>query len=150
MIVQGDKVTKEYDPAMHTAEHILNAVMTRRYGTRSFSTHIEKKKSKCDYRINISPSDDDILSVEYEINSVTREKHPVKENFIARSDAANSFDLDKLPDSAGDSIRIILIGSIDKYPCIGGHVSNTSEIGVFKIYSHDFSEGVLRLRFRLE
>ena len=43
---------KEYNPAMHTAEHILNSVMDKMYHCgRSFNSHIESKKSKCDYRI---------------------------------------------------------------------------------------------------
>jgi misacylated tRNA(Ala) deacylase len=43
---------KNYDPEMHTAEHILNGTMVQMFGTgRAFSAHLEKKKSKCDYRI---------------------------------------------------------------------------------------------------
>ena len=35
---------------MHTAEHILNQTMIRMFGCeRSKNTHIERKKSKCDY-----------------------------------------------------------------------------------------------------
>ncbi len=42
-----------YDPQMHTAEHILNQTMVRIFGCeRSFPSHIEKKKSKCDYRFD--------------------------------------------------------------------------------------------------
>ncbi len=43
---------KQYDPRMHTAEHILNQTMVRMFGCgRSFNSHIERKKSKCDYRV---------------------------------------------------------------------------------------------------
>ena len=143
-------MAKEYNPAMHTAEHILNAVMTDRYGSRSFSTHVEKKKSKCDYRIILTPADEDILSIENEINGIISQKLEVTEKFISRTEAENNFNLEKLPESAGDSIRLVQIGNYNEYPCIGEHVNNTSEIGVFRIYSHDFNDGVLRLRFRLE
>ena len=45
------------DPRMHTAEHLLNATMVRLFGTeRSFRAHIEKKKSKCDYRLAAPPA----------------------------------------------------------------------------------------------
>ena len=44
---------KEYDNKMHTAEHILNSVMNRMFGCgRSFRSHIERKKSKCDYKVD--------------------------------------------------------------------------------------------------
>ncbi len=55
----------------------------------------------------------------------------------------------RLPDDAGDQIRIIQIGDYDSCPCIGQHVNNTSEIGEFKIVSSSYNEGVLRLRFKL-
>jgi Ser-tRNA(Ala) deacylase AlaX len=143
-------MAKEYNPAMHTAEHILNAVMTKHYGSRSFSTHVEKKKSRCDYRINSAPTDEEILSIENEINKIIEQKFEVTEKFISRNEADSIFNLEKLPKNAGDTIRIIQIGCFDDYPCIGEHVNNTSEIGVFRIYSHDYNDGVLRLRFRLE
>jgi len=57
--------------------------------------------------------------------------------------------LDKLPDQAGDEIRIIKIGDYDACPCIGSHVSSSKEIGFFKIISSSFENGVLRLRFKL-
>lgn len=143
-------MAKEYDPAMHTAEHILNAVMTERYGSRAFSIHVEKKKSKCDYRISLSPSDEDIISIENTVNSIIGQNLDVTEKFISRTEAENNFNLEKLPESAGDSIRLVKIGNYNEYPCIGEHVDNTSEIGMIRIYSHDFNDGVLRLRFRLE
>ena len=41
---------KQEYPPMHTAEHILNQTMIRMFGCeRSKNTHIERKKSKCDY-----------------------------------------------------------------------------------------------------
>jgi len=37
-------MNKEYDPRMHSAEHILNQTMVRMFNRgRSFSAHIEKK-----------------------------------------------------------------------------------------------------------
>ena len=42
---------KQIDPRMHSAEHILNGTMVKTFGcARSFTAHLEKKKSKCDYR----------------------------------------------------------------------------------------------------
>ena len=52
---------KQYDPRMHSAEHILNQTMVRLLHTdRSFSAHIEKKKSKCDYRFDRKLTDEEI------------------------------------------------------------------------------------------
>jgi Ser-tRNA(Ala) deacylase AlaX len=52
---------KEYCEPMHTCEHILNQTMVRMFGCgRSINAHIEKKKSKCDYLLAQSPTDDQI------------------------------------------------------------------------------------------
>jgi misacylated tRNA(Ala) deacylase len=57
--------------------------------------------------------------------------------------------LAKLPDDAGDTVRIISIGDYDVCPCSGLHASTTGEIGTFKILSTDYANGRLRIRFKL-
>jgi len=143
-------MAKDYNPEMHTAEHILNAVMTEMKGIRSFSNHIEKKKSKCDFRLDTPLTEDELASIELKVNDVINSKLPVTCYDLALNEAKSKFDLGKLPDKAGDSIRIVKIGSFNEYPCIGEHVNNTGEIGKFRIASADFNNGVVRLRFRLD
>jgi len=143
-------MAKDYNPEMHTAEHILNAVMTQLKGTRSFSNHIEKKKSKCDFRLEQPLTDEELVSIEKKVNDVISLKLSVTCYDLAMNEAKSKFDIGKLPDNAGDSIRIVKIGSFNEYPCIGEHVNNTGEIGKFRIASADFNNGVVRLRFRLD
>ena len=45
---------------------------------------------------------------------------------------------------------IVRVGDYDACACIGAHVSNTSEIGHFRILSHDFADGRWRVRFKVE
>ena len=143
-------MNKVYDPRMHSAEHILNQTMVRMFNKgRSFSAHIEKKKSKCDYHFDRELTPSELVEIEGKVNEIIRQNLPVTENFLPKEDALKSFSLDKLPDQAGDEIRIIKIGNYDACPCIGKHVSTTGEIGVFRIISSSFENGVLRLRFRL-
>jgi len=142
---------KNYDPRMHTAEHILNQTMVRKYNCgRAFSSHIEKKKSKCDYRISNALSIDEISEIENVVNSIIESNVEVTEGFVAKQEAEQFLDLSKLPADAPDSIRVIRVGDYDACACIGPHVKNTSEIGKFKIISSDFNDGVVRLRFKLE
>ena len=49
---------------------------------------------------------------------------------------AGLVDLSKLPE--------------DACACIGAHVQNTSEIGTFKVISHSFENGVLRLMWKVK
>ena len=141
---------KEYNPAMHTAEHILNSVMDKMFGCgRSFRSHIEEKKSKCDYKIKRCLSKGELTAVENTVNEIIKLNIPVGELFVSRGEADEKYFTGKLPENAGEKIRIITVGNFDACPCIGQHVSNTSEIGEFSITSCDFEEGVLRIRFVL-
>ncbi len=142
---------KDYNPAMHTAEHILNGTMEKMFACgRAFSSHIEKKKSKCDYRLSKRMTELDIAAVEKTVNEIIKLCIPVTEEFVSRGEADGRYFTGKLPDDAGDNIRIIRIGNFDACPCIGEHVSNTSEIGHFKIISADHEDSVMRLRFKVE
>jgi len=141
---------KNYDPRMHTAEHILNQTMVRMFSCgRSFNAHIERKKSKCDYRIGRSLADAEIKEIETQVNSIINSKLDVTEGFVTKFEAANFLDLSKLPADVPNSIRVIRVGDYDACACIGPHVKNTSEIGVFSILSSDYNEGIVRLRFKL-
>ena len=57
--------------------------------------------------------------------------------------------MERLPEDAGDDIRIIRIGGYDACPCIGPHVKTTGEIGAFRVVSNSFEEGILRIRYKL-
>lgn len=144
------KSNKDYNPEMHSAEHILNQTMVRMFNKgRSFSNHIEKKKSKCDYLFDRNLTEEEVEAINKKVNEVIEQDLKVTEEFLKREDAINNFKLSQLPDDAGDTIRIIKIGDYDSCPCSGVHVSSTNEIGKFQIISTGFEEGVLRIRFKL-
>jgi misacylated tRNA(Ala) deacylase len=144
------KSNKQYHPQMHSAEHILNQTMVRMFDCgRSFSNHIEKKKSKCDYHFSWDLTQSEILEIEEQVNEVIKKDLLVTEHFYSKREAEKLFNLSKLPDEAGEKIRIIKIGDYDACPCSGLHVTKTNEIGIFKIISTSFNDGVLRIRFKL-
>ena len=60
------------------------------------------------------------------------------------------FDLERLPDGASETVRVVKIGNYDECLCIGLHVENTSEIGTFKIISHDYDGEAQRWRMRFK
>jgi len=144
-------MSKSYDPRMHSAEHILNQTMVRMFNRgRSFSAHIEKKKSKVDYHFDRNLTQQEIETIEKKVNEIISSDMNVREEFIPREEAQKEFNLERLPEEAGDTIRIIKIGDYDACPCIGMHVNSTKEIGPFKIISSSYEDSVLRIRFKLE
>ncbi|WP_273389896.1 hypothetical protein [Barnesiella viscericola] len=147
---QLNEHNKEEYPPMHTTEHIVNQTMVRLFGCgRAVSAHIEKKKSKLDFKLPQPPSDNEIRQVEETVNRVIQEHLPVTTQYITQAEARDRFDLGRLPQNASDTVRVVKVGDYDECLCIGRHVENTSEIGTFKIISHDYKDGILRLRFKL-
>ena len=76
------KSNKQYHPQMLPAEHILNQIMVRMFNKgRSFSNHIEKKKSKCNYHFDKDLSEAEIKAIENKVNEVIRQDLSVVEKF---------------------------------------------------------------------
>lgn len=147
----NDHNKQEYPP-MHTAEHIINQTMIRLFGCgRSISAHIERKKSKLDYRLTACPTEEQIKTLEETVNQIIKQHLPVTIEFITQEDAKGRFDLERLPENASETVRIVKVGEYDECLCIGTHVANTSEIGTFKIISHDWNEEnkCWRMRYKL-
>lgn len=135
---------------MHTAEHILNGTMVRTFGCpRSRNAHIEREKSKCDYLLDACPSDEQVAQLEAVVNDVIGRHLDVTIEFMTREEAASIVDMSKLPEDVSETLRIVRVGDYDACACIGAHVSNTSEIGTFKILSHDFEDGRWRVRWKV-
>ena len=153
-------MTKTYDPHMHTAEHVLNQTMVRTFGCgRCFSSHLNPKKSKCDYFFDRDLTETEAQSLAAAVNAILAQHLPVTSQMTPVAEAATLVDLSKLPETAaaaGEPVRLVRIGEYDICPCIGDHVENTGEIGTFVLNSHSYippeppeERGVLRLRFVL-
>lgn len=136
---------------MHTCEHIVNRTMVNLFNCgRAISAHIEKKKSKLDFNLGARTiTDEDIRKIEETVNNIIKQNLDVTTEFITQKEASSRFDLNRLPESASDTVRVVKVGDYDECLCIGLHVENTSEIGTFKIISYDQNEGILRMRFKL-
>lgn len=142
-------MAKTYAPRMHSAEHILNQVMVRKFDCgRCFSAHVNKKKSKCDYYFDRALTDREVVEIEEAVNKTISANQTVTEEIVSLAEAKRDFNLTRLPDGV-ETVRVVHIGDFDSCPCIGEHVDNTSEIGSYRIISHDFNDGVLRIRYKL-
>ena len=143
-------MAKNYDPRMHTAEHILNQTMDRLFACgRCFSAHVNPDKAKCDYHFGRDLTEGEARDVAARVNAVIAADLPVFAEDMARPEAQALFNLERLPEGASETLRIIRIGDYDACPCIGEHVECTGLLGVFRLTTHSFEDGVLRLRFKL-
>ena len=100
----------EYPP-MHTCEHILNQTMVRMFGCeRSRNAHIERKKSKINYDLADEPTEEQIAEIARKVNEVIAADLPVTYAYVSRDAVPDNVPLDKLPDAAEDTLRLVRVG----------------------------------------
>lgn len=148
-IILNEHNKQEYPP-MHTCEHIINGTMVRLFGCkRAISSHIERKKSKLDFALEVAPTDEEIRQLEQKVNEVISSHLPITTAYLSLKEVETRFDVNRLPENVSEVVRVVRVGDYDECLCVGTHVSNTSEIGTFKITTHSFENGVWRMRFKL-
>lgn len=143
---------KEEFPPAHTAEHLLNQTMIRMFGCeRSTNAHIERKKSKISYVLDHKPSRHEERDIERKMNELIDEDLPVSFEFVNRDNVPEGVSLDRLPEDASETLRLVRIGDYDICPCIGKHVRSTSQIGRFEILGTNWNEEkhTFRIRFKI-
>jgi len=133
---------------MHTAEHILTAVMRQLFNSpRNLEMHLGEKKSKCDYAVPRAISDEDTAAIEHAVNAEIKRDDPVSCEVLRIDVAREAYDLWKVPPGA-ETIRIVHIGDFDATPCSGEHVEHTVQVGRFRIRSYSMKdENTVRIRF---
>jgi Ser-tRNA(Ala) deacylase AlaX len=139
-------------PPAHTAEHLLNQTMIRLFGCeRSHNAHIERKKSKMSFLLDHKPSRQEEKEIEEKMNELIEDDLPVTFEFVTRDELPDGVSLDRLPDDASETIRLVRIGDYDVCPCIGKHVRSTSQIGRFGMLgtNWDEHEHSFRVRFKI-
>ena len=155
---------KEEFPPAHTAEHLLNQLMMRMFGCeRSRNAHVERKKSKISYILDRKPDRKEEKDIEVRMNELIREDLPVTFEYVTRVELEGmimeadpdspdaKLSLERLPDDASETIRLVRIGDYDVCPCIGKHVRSTSQIGHFELLgtNWDNDKRSFRVRYKI-
>ncbi|TGK86978.1 alanine--tRNA ligase [Leptospira noumeaensis] len=119
----------------HSGTHLLNGALRRILGT-----HVAQKGSivSSDYlRFDFSHpkalSDEEIISIEKDVNEAVNANIPVKTEVLDINAAKQSGALSMFDEKYGSLVRVISMGDKSKEFCGGTHVSNTKEIGYFAI-----------------
>ena len=149
--ILNDHNKEEFPPA-HTAEHLLNQTMQRLFGCeRSYNAHIERKKSKMSFHLDRKPTRQEEKEIERQMKRLIDEDLPVTFEFVTRDSLPEGVSLDRLPQDASETIRLVRIGDYDVCPCIGRHVRSTAQIGRCEMLgtNWDEQERSFRVRFKI-
>ncbi len=145
--------TGEMETKYHTATHLLNAALKQVLGNHVHQrgSNITADRLRFDFSHDSKMTDEEKKATEDLINKWIEEAIPV-ENFEMKKDEAISKGAEAMfIEKYGDIVSVYKIGDVSLELCGGPHVSNTSELGHFKIKKEESSSsGVRRIKAILE
>ncbi len=134
--------------ALHTAQHILSAVLEDKFSVVTVSFHMSEENCTIDVK-PASVSAETLEQAENFANEVVFVNLPVKKYFVSKDDA-EKLHLRKKADIEG-RIRIVEISGVDTSMCGGTHIDYTGEIGLIKILKTEkIKKQFLRIYFAAE
>ena len=86
--------------------------------------------------------------IERTMNELIEQDLPVTFEYVDRDNIPEDVNIDRLPEDATETIRLVRIGDYDVCPCIGKHVRSTAQIGRFEILGTNWDEHEHSFRIR--
>ena len=119
----------------HSATHILHGVLRRVLGehVQQAGSMVGPGRMRFDFSHSGSISEDDLASIESEVNAHIRENADVTVDEMSFDDAIKAGALAFFGDKYGDTVRVVRMGDFSTELCGGTHVARTGDIGLFKL-----------------
>ncbi|NMM65590.1 alanine--tRNA ligase [Clostridium sp. P21] len=132
----------------HTATHILNEALRKVLGehVHQSGSYVDDERLRFDFNHFEAPSDEQIKKVETLVNDEVVKVLNVETQVMSLEEARKTGAIALFDNKYKDEVRVVSIGSFSKELCGGTHVSNSGEIGLFKIISETgVAAGVRRI-----
>lgn len=138
-------------PPLHSAEHLLTAVLCRRFpDIREYSSRLKSRKCVFEFHYAGTVTDVDIAEVEREVKAVIAADIAIEVCTILRAQAGDLPNLHQVPPDA-ETVRVVRFGDADERACIGHHVARTGEIVNFRITTlRQEQPGYWRINFSVD
>ena len=154
-VSEGDKVIakvckKRRDAIRrnHSSAHLLQAALKTVLGDHiaQAGSYVDEKRMRFDFTHNRALTEEQVAQVEKLVNEQIGTANCVDTVVMSIDEAKKSGATALFDEKYGDSVRIVSMGEFSKEFCGGTHVSNTAEVGVFRILSETaVAAGVRRI-----
>lgn len=137
----------------HTATHLLHQALRQVLGTHVFQkgSNITPERLRFDFSFERKMTDEEKQEVEAIVNAKIQESLPVSYEDLSLEEAEKRGALGLFEEKYGDKVRVYKVGDFSLEFCGGPHVSNTKELGRFKIQKEEASSaGIRRIKAVLE
>jgi alanyl-tRNA synthetase len=151
----GDQVTAQIDRACrrraqanHTATHLLQAALKKLVDTNisQAGSLVAFDRLRFDFNCPRALTPEEVQQVEEQVNTWVAEGHQADVTVMALEEAKAKGAIAMFGEKYSDEVRVIDFPGVSMELCGGTHVTNTAEIGLFKIISETgISSGVRRI-----
>ncbi|MFN6540781.1 MAG: alanine--tRNA ligase [Nostoc sp. EkiNYC01] len=151
----GDAVTAQIDAACrrraqanHTATHLLQAALKKIVddGISQAGSLVSFDRLRFDFNCPRALTAEEVQQIEEQVNTWIAQAHNAKVEVLPLAEAKARGAVAMFGEKYGEEVRVIDFPSVSMELCGGTHVSNTAEIGVFKIISEaGVASGVRRI-----
>lgn len=145
-LTEHTEMTTKY----HTATHIMLAGLRKMFGegTEQKGSNITEERLRFDFNLDHKMTEEEINELEKFVNDVIAKKIDVVRSEVPYKKALEEGAYGVFhADSDEQLVSIYTIEGVDKQICGGPHVSNTGELGEFKIKKEESSSsGVRRIK----
>ncbi len=151
----GDRLTAQIDPscrrrvqAHHTATHLLQAALKKLIDENigQAGSLVAFDRLRFDFNCPRPLSRDELQQIEDQINTWISESHPTHAQIMTLTEAKAKGAIAMFGEKYGEQVRVLDIPGVSMELCGGTHVSNTAEIGLFKIISESgVAAGIRRI-----
>ena len=145
--------TGKMETKYHTATHLLNAALKQVLGSHVHQrgSNITAERMRFDFSHPAKMTDEEKQKTEDLVNEWITEAIPVEHLEMKKDDAIKMGAEAMFIEKYGDIVSVYKIGDVSIELCGGPHVSNTSELGHFKIKKEESSSsGIRRIKAILD
>ncbi|MEA5026562.1 MAG: alanine--tRNA ligase [Erysipelotrichaceae bacterium] len=148
VFLQVDQARRKKIRANHSAAHLLQAALKQVLGSHiaQAGSYVSDSYLRFDFTHFEKVTAEQLRAIETLVNNYIYRSLPVFTTIMNLDDAKQSGATALFDEKYESKVRVVTMGDVSKELCGGTHVTNTSDVGIFKIVSEEsIGSGIRRI-----